>query len=77
MDRFPVDTSVTRSVCAAIRGKRKGRQSGPRKIVRSETPSALFSREWDYSSDQLFGPIFDQLKNGQKVEYISICRVYI
>jgi len=72
LDSFPADREIVSAVCAAIR--RKGRQPGPRNIVRSETPEPLFYRDWDYTHDSSFGPIVDDLNNGQTVDCYSLSR---
>jgi len=57
LDDFPADSAVIAPICAASRSRRKDRQPGPRNVVRSETPSPLFFREWDFSHDPVYGPM--------------------
>ena len=56
--------------------RRKGKHVGPRRVVRSETPSPLFFREWDYSPDPIFGPIVRDLRNGILVQRFSLSSTY-
>jgi len=73
LDNFPVSRLFVDNISAALRGRRRrGRASGPRRITRSETPFPLFFREWDYSADHTFGPVWNRLKNGEQVENFSL-----
>jgi len=45
-------------------------------VTRSETPSPLFFREWDYDPDPVFGPIVVDLKNGQAVHSFCLTNTY-
>jgi len=72
LDDFPVEHLIISNLTAALRGGRRRRQPGPRRVVRSETPFPLFFKEWDYSSDRVFGPIWSKLKNGEVVEGFSL-----
>ena len=71
LDNFPVSRLITDPICAAL-GGRRGRQRGPRQVTRSETPTPLFFREWDYSHDPVFGSIVSDIRDGRKVDLYSI-----
>ena len=75
LDGFPVSSIFTENLCQAI-NRRKGRQCGPRRVVRSETPSPLFFREWDYGPDPVFGPIVEDLKAGKPAEAFCLTNTY-
>ena len=65
LDNFPVNQVITAPLCSAIRGRRRaGPRRGPRANVRSETPSPLFFREWNYDNDPVYGPIASDLRDG-------------
>ena len=63
LDDMPVHSLTVDYICRATRRRKRGPHRGPRKDVRSETPSPLFYREWDYSTDPKFGPVYAKLKN--------------
>jgi hypothetical protein len=67
LDGLPVDHIIVEPIVAAIGRRRKGRHRGPRANVRSETPSPVFFREWDYSSDPIYGPIARDLRNNLSI----------
>jgi transposase InsO family protein len=73
LDSFPV-SSIFRSLpVSPIRGRRRrGRTPGPRRITRSESPSPLFFREWDYSHDPVYSTIVHRLRNGEVVHNYSL-----
>ena len=75
LDHFPVSRLITRPLynafCNAIGRKRKNNR-GPRRMVRTESPSPLFYRPWDYSADTIFGPIFRELQKKRDVDHYSL-----
>ena len=75
LDNFPVSRIIVDHICAALFGRRKGRQRGPRQSVRSETPSPLFFRTWDYTHDPVYCLIWQDLQNGIHVDGYSLSRL--
>jgi hypothetical protein len=73
LDNFPVSRIWRRMPIAPVRGKRqRGRMPGPRRVTRSESPSPLFFREWDYSKDDFYNDVVQRLRNGELVENYTL-----
>jgi hypothetical protein len=70
LDSFPVSQLF---LVAPVRGRRRrGSTSGPRRITRTESPSPLFFREWDYSRDPVYDTIVTRLRNGEVLENYTL-----
>ena len=78
LDSFPVSEVSVAPLRLALNRSRgrgrasRGRKTGPRRVTRSEHPSPLFFREWDYSQDRTFAGIVQRLRNGEAIQGYSL-----